>query len=217
MDVRVFPVDEWAEGTAAVIADTLPQRGNVVITGGGSAAQLYPALAARNDGWDAIEIFFSDDRAVPPNSHDSNYHLALATLLNKITTGPVHRMRGEASPDEAAEEYAHDIAGRRMDLMILGLGEDAHVAALFPGSGALDEERLCVAVKRPDGMDGITLTPPVLLGADKVLFVVTGAAKANAVARSLRGDEPPSECPARLFASHRDVTFLVDDPAAAHI
>jgi 6-phosphogluconolactonase len=217
VDVRVFPDEEWAFGSAAFIGETLPSTGAVTITGGGSAAKLYPALAARNDHWDDIEIFFSDDRAVPPLHPNSNYRMARESLLDKIKTGPVHRIRGEAPPDQAADEYAAEVDGRAMALIILGLGEDAHIAELFPNSPAIDEKRLCVAVKRPDAMDGITLTPPVLTGGRHVFLIVTGTPKARAVARLIRGDEPPAACPARLLGPHPRLTVLLDDAAAAEL
>jgi 6-phosphogluconolactonase len=217
VEVRLFPDDEWAGGAAAVVADALPDRGNVVITGGRSAARVYPSVAAHAPGWEGIDVFFSDERAVPPDHKESNYRMAKEKLLDRVRPSAEHRIRGEIPPEEAADEYAAEMGGRSIDLMILGVGEDAHVAALFPGSRALEETRPCVAVERPDGMQGVTLTPPVLLGAAKVLFVVSGAARADAVARGVRGNEPPSECPVRLFASHGDVTMLLDDAAAARL
>jgi 6-phosphogluconolactonase len=215
MEVRVYPGEEWAEGSAAFIGEALPERGNVVLTGGNSAANVYPALAARRDRWDELEVFFSDDRAVPPTAPDSNYRLALTTLLSRVSAGPVHRVRGEIAPDDAAEDYSRHVAGREMDLMILGLGAEGHVAALFPKSDALREERLCVAVDRPDGKIGITLTPPILVAAHAVVFIVMGSSKAEAVERMVRGEESPHTCPARIFASHPDVVLLLDDDAAA--
>ena len=98
------------------------------------------------------------------------------------------------------------------------MGADAHVGAMFPGSPALEEsERFCRAVDRPDGMQGLTLTPPALLNANKVLLLVTGAAKAETVARVVTGNEPAIECPARILAPHPDVTFLLDDAAASRL
>ena len=217
MEVRVLPSDEWAGGAAAVIADALPDRGNVVITGGRGAVRVYPRLAAQAARWGGIDVFFSDERSVPPDHVDSNYRMATMHLLGRVRPAIVHRIRGEAPPEEAAEHYSGEVEGRVMDLIILGVGEDAHIAGLFPGSDALEAKRPCVAVERPDGMHGVTLTPPVLLAATAVFFVVTGASKADAVARAVRGDEPPSACPARLFAAHTGATLLLDDAAAGRL
>jgi 6-phosphogluconolactonase len=215
VEVRVFPPDEWQDGAATEVASALPQLGALVITGGNSAAKLYPALAVRHAPWDGIEVFFSDERAVPPDSPDSNYHMASEKLLQRVDARAVHRIRGELSPEDAAREYGRQIEGRQIAVTILGLGADAHVAALFPNSSALATDRACVAVHRPDGMYGITLSRSVLTRSAKVFLIVTGAAKATAVARVFKGTEPPGKCPGRIFAEHADTTMLLDDDAAA--
>lgn len=99
--------------------------------------------------------------------------------------------------------------------MILGLGDDAHVAGLFPGSPGLLEAASCVVVDRPDGMQGLSLTPPALLSGKRMVFVVSGASKAGAVRRALAGDEDVMECPAAMFRDHGSVTFLLDEAAVA--
>jgi 6-phosphogluconolactonase len=213
--VRVFPPDEWPDGAAAEVASALPQLGALVITGGNSAAKLYPALAVRDVAWEGIEVFFSDERAVPADSPDSNFYMAREKLLQRVDARAVHRIRGELSPERGAREYGRQIKGRPIAVTILGLGADAHVAALFPNSSALATDLACVAVHRPDGMNGITLSPPVLTRSAKVFLIVTGAAKATAVARVFQGTEPPGRCPGRIFAAHADTTMLLDDDAAA--
>jgi 6-phosphogluconolactonase len=130
-------------------------------------------------------------------------------------------MRGEDDPTSAAAEYGDEVrpvveAG--VDLVLLGMGADAHICAMFPGSLALDvTDELCRAVDRPDGMQGLTLTPPAVLSGRKIAVIVTGSGKAEAVRRVFHGTETPAQCPARLLAQHPDVTFLLDEPAAAHL
>ena len=128
-------------------------------------------------------------------------------------------MRGEDPPDQAAEHYDHDIAPfvkNRLDVMLLGMGADAHVGALYPGSMAVEEgERLCLAVDRPDGMKGLTLTPAAMRRGEKVLLLVTGEGKAATVKRVIESSESVASCPARLLTDHYDVTFLLDEPAAS--
>ena len=130
-------------------------------------------------------------------------------------------MRGEDDPDVAAALYHSDIeedVRRGLDLLLLGMGADCHIGAMFPGSPALNEwHQLCRAVDRPDGMKALTLTPPAMLSAKKILLLVTGANKAEAVRRVVESDQAPADCPARLLANHPDATFLLDEPAAARL
>ncbi|MFP5351112.1 MAG: 6-phosphogluconolactonase [Actinomycetota bacterium] len=218
-EVEVFPEEAYAAEAAAAILSALPARGSVVLTGGTTAERIYPLLGADPDVWSNIEILFSDERCVPPDHDESNFKMAARLLLDPAGVRTIHRMRGEDEPLEGAERYHHEIAPvveAGLDLLLLGMGADAHVGAMFPGSPALGEtENLCAAVDRPDGMRGLTLTPPAMLAARKILLLVTGTSKAQTLGRVIEGDEPPSACPARLLADHPDATFLLDTPAAS--
>lgn len=187
-----------------------------MITGGRTAEALYPGLAAVRPDWSGLEVFFSDERCVPPDDPASNYGMAWRTLLGSVSPRAVHRMRGEIEPQEAAAIY-DELVVDAFDLMILGLGDDAHVAGLFPRSPGLLEAASCVVVDRPDGMQGLSLTPPALLSARDVVFVVEGASKAEAVRRAVAGDEDVMDCPAAMFRDHGSVTFLLDEAAAAEL
>jgi 6-phosphogluconolactonase len=213
--VEVFAQAEWADKTAVHVAGVLPREGVVIVTGGGSARSLYPHLAARADNWSEIDVFFSDERCVPPDHPHSNYRMVRETLLDEVGPRTAHRMRGEDHPTAAAAAYDKEIRGaveRGPDVLLLGMGADCHVAGLFPHSPALEDgKRLCAAIDRPDGMQGLTLTPPALTSARRVLVIVTGGAKAGAIERALKGNESPTTCPVRMFADHRDATFLIDD------
>lgn len=197
----------------------MARDGSLVLTGGTTAERIYPPLASTGGDWSQIAIFFSDERCVPPDDARSNFGMARRLLLDRVGATNVVRMKGEVEPDVAAGAYDSGIrpaVEARLDLVVLGMGSDCHVAALFPGSAALEEqERLCVAVARPDGLTGLTLTPPALLAAKQVLLVAAGEAKAEAVRRAVGGDEQAATCPARLLADHPDATFLLDEPAAA--
>jgi 6-phosphogluconolactonase len=218
---EVFASATYAAEAAARIAVALPGSGSVVLTGGTTAARVYEHLAEADVGWGELDVFFSDERCVPPDDDRSNYGLARLLLLQRATPGSVHRMRGELDPEAAARAYDRAIepaVRSGIDLELLGMGSDCHVAALFPGSPALGvESPLCLAVERPDGLGGLTLTPPALLAARRVLVIVAGGSKAEAVRRAVAGGEPPEECPARLLAAHPDVTFLVDEEAAREL
>lgn len=217
--VEVLAGRRYADEAAARVALALPGEGSVVLTGGTTARPLYEALAGADIGWGGLEILFSDERCVPPDDAASNYAMASKAVLEGAHPARVHRMRGEDDPEAAANAYHEAISvpvGRGLDLVLLGMGADCHVAALFPSSPALEErQRLCRAVDRPDGMGGLTLTPPALLAGRRVLILVSGRGKAEAVRRAVAGDEPPPSCPARLLAGHPDATFLVDDAAAS--
>jgi 6-phosphogluconolactonase len=217
--VKVFRPKEWAAEAARLIGAALPNEGVVGLTGGDAAAKLYPELVAIENDWSTREILFSDERCVPPDDDASNFRQADELLFSARPPQRVHRIRGEDPPDVAADGYSEAVAPlmeRGPDVMLLGLGEDAHIAALFPASPAFDEvDAWALAVKRPDGLDGITLTPRALVRAHRVFLIVAGSDKADAVRRALRGDEDPPRCPVRLLADHPDTTFLLDDDAAA--
>ena len=215
----VFPAPEYADGVARTIADALPRQGSVVLTGGTTAERVYAALAKADVPWDGLEVLFSDERCVSPSDPASNYGMAERLLFQRRSPRVLHRMRGEDPPDHAAEQYDAAIrptveAG--IDVALMGMGADAHVCALFPGSRALDEtKRLCAVVDRPDGMTGLSLTPPAILSARRVFLIVTGAGKASTVARVTGGSDSVAMVPARLLAQHPDVTFLLDEAAAS--
>lgn len=218
--VRTWPEEEFAEAVAETIGDSLPQVGTFVLTGGGTAATVYAQLARRTLDWSGVEVFFSDERCVPPTDDNSNYKMVRERLLSKVDPGEVFRIHGEDDPEAAAESYGAAIAkavADGFDLMMLGMGAEGHIGAMFPGSPALRSSHLCAAVDRPDGMKGVTMTPAALLSANKVFLVVTGGDKAEAVARAVNGREPPQELPVRCLAEHPDVTFLLDEAAASQL
>jgi len=219
-EVQVFPSDRYPTSVAAIVAANLPQAGgSLILTGGTTAQKVYPELSQRAEALRRLEIGFSDERCVPPDHDESNFKMAADLLFDGKAPAGLHRMRGEDPPDEAAAAYGEAIrplVNSGIDLLLLGMGADAHVGAMFPSSPALDEsEQLCRAVDRPDGMQGLTLTPPAMLSARTVLLLVTGESKAATVARVIKGSEPIEKCPARLLATHPDVAFLLDEPAAS--
>lgn len=218
MRLEIHPGDGYARAAAATIAAALPAHGRVVITGGTTAARVYPELAVSRPNWAGIEVFFSDERCVPPGHEASNAGLARRILLDAVAPAAVHRMRGEDEPATAAAAYDQLLRPPSpFDLVLLSLGADCHVAALFPGSPALaEEQRLCVAVERPDGLTGLTLTPPALTATRRAVVLAAGARKAAALARALDAASAPKDCPARLLAGIRELIFVADE-AAAHL
>jgi 6-phosphogluconolactonase len=179
--------------------------------------------------WSRVHVFWGDDRHVPPDHPDSNFGMAMDTLLSKvpIPAGNVHRMRTEKPDAErVAEEYAWTLRSAfgieegewpRFDLVLMGLGANGHTASLFPGSDAVRERsRLVIAPWVSElGVHRITLTPPVLNRAALALFVVSGEEKAEALRAVLEGDYQPDRFPAQIVrpAAGR-LLWLVDRAAA---
>lgn len=210
--------DTPAEAVRAA-ADWFTARagGSVCLAGGRTPEALYQLLACddyrgRID-WDGLDIYFGDERAVPPNHPDSNYGMARRSLLDLVPIDPdrVHRMEADASDLDAAAAAYDDLLPDELDVVLLGLGGDGHTASLFPGEEALDEDdRRCVATRNPDGQARLTLTYPALNAARHVLFLVIGADKREALARIRRGDDLPA---AHVRPVRGDVLWIADAAA----
>jgi 6-phosphogluconolactonase len=202
---------------------------HVALSGGTTPGRTYQLLGAKADELEGVEVWFADERCVGPEDEESNYRLAKQTLLAGTTIAPerVHRMVGELGPEEGASEYANelrrDVAGVGgdatalpvLDLVVLGIGPDGHVASLFPGAPTLDAgpEAVCLGVhdspKPPP--ERITLSLEVLRAARECLLLATGASKADATSAML--GEPSRHVPASLLR-RGSLTVIVDDAAA---
>ena len=218
MDPDFQVSDDPAARTAELLIET---SGQLCITGGSSPRTAYERAAAGRDDWSGVEVWFTDERCVPPEHEHSNYRMVREALLDRGTGAVVHRMQGELGPADGAAAYEreYDAAGRpAFDLILLGLGPDAHLCSLFPGDPALDErERAVVGVETP-GMapllPRITFTLPVVNASRQIVFLVTGEDKADAVARAFSG-RPDPMAPASLVEG--DVTVLLDEGAARRL
>ncbi len=210
---------------AAAMAVRERGRFTLALAGGRTPLAAYAHLAAAPDmPWARTHLFWSDERCVPPDHPDSNFGAAAGVLLSRAPIPPdhVHRIRGEAGPDDEARRYEsvlrETVGGvpPRLDVILLGLGEDGHTASLFPGSPALDERaRLVVAVDPPPGVvhRRITFTLPLILAGRGVVFLATGAAKAEAVARVLIAHD--EALPAtRVLTARAQVVWVLDEEAA---
>jgi 6-phosphogluconolactonase len=213
----VRPVVEWL---VAEIAGAVAERGgcSLCLSGGRTPEPVYRALATVSGvDWRRVDVFFADERAVPPDHPESNYRMAHLALLSRVPVAPerVHRMAAERPDrDAAAREYERALPDR-LDVLILGMGPDGHIASLFPGSPALDERRRLVipVVGTKPPPERLTITPPVIEAAGSVAVIVTGQDKAPMVTRALEGPPEPREVPAQL--ARRGVWFL--DRAAARL
>ena len=232
--------DAAAERIAEIGEHALSERGRFrwVLTGGSTVEPVYARLAdpPLRDclAWDRVEVFFTDERCVPPDHPDSNFGMASRSLLDRvpIPCERIHRMRGEdPNPERAAIEHEHRLRealgiGRGeapdFDLVLLGMGSDAHVASLFPGDPqVLVDDRLVVPVEHdrdpPPRVDRLSLTAPALSAGRATLFVVAGEQKASAVHAALEGPDEPARVPARRVAPPEPPVWLLDRPAASRL
>jgi 6-phosphogluconolactonase len=217
-ELHVLPDPTAAVGD--LLAEQARMHGSIVLTGGSSVGGAYRRAAEQTPDWSRVDLWWGDERCVPPDDERSNYRLAKETLLDRLDAQPrnVHRIRGEAPPEEAAAELDAALEDVALDLLLLGLGPDGHMASLFPGSPQLDvTDRL--ATHGPPGLepyvDRITFTVPAIQSARRIVFLVTGESKADAVRRAFGGDVTP-EVPASLARlAPVPVEVFLDEAAAA--
>jgi 6-phosphogluconolactonase len=193
--------------------------GHVVLTGGTTPVRAYELAAELRGDWSGVELWWGDERCVPPEHEWSNYGLARRALLERVATQPgaVHRIEGELGAERAAEAYDEELRGVVPDLTLLGLGPDGHVASLYPNAPGLGErERRAIPAEAQldPYVERVTLTVPVLESAPLVLFLVAGESKADAVARAF-GAPPSDAVPGSLVRSRDGETLVLLDPLAA--
>jgi 6-phosphogluconolactonase len=190
------------------------------LSGGSTPARTYRHLTAPGDGepfpWERTQVYWCDERCVPPGHPESNYRLARETLLDHVPLPPgnVHRIEGEDSDPAGVAARYDRLLPPRFDLLLLGIGEDGHTASLFPGSPALQDHlhRAAAVVAPKPPPRRITVTPGVLEAAGTLLVLAAGEGKAAPVAWALTGPEDPLACPAVLA---RRGVWLLDHAAAA--
>ena len=206
---------------------------SVALAGGSTPKALYGLLASNplqaKVPWSKIQFFFGDERHVPPDDAESNFRMAREAMLAKAPIDPkqVHRIRGEeANASKAAQEYEQELRASfglkpdqfpRFDLILLGMGPEGHTASLFPGTKALKEERRLVVSNWVGKFytDRITLTPPVLNNAARVIFMAHGAEKAPALKAVLEGPYEPDQLPAQMIQPNNGKVLWLVDPSAA--
>lgn len=220
-----------AELFIASAKDAIAMRGRctAALSGGATPIPFFRRLAeqAANSGidWEKVHLFWADERCVPPDHPESNFRLAREHLLARLPAqeAVVHRIAGELPPQEAARACEADLARSfpgpgipRFDLIWLGVGSDGHTASLFPGidqAGVARRTAVAVNIAGPKH-PRVTLTLPVINNARHVVFLVTGAAKADIVAEILHGKDR-NRYPAALVAPPEGMlTWLLDREAA---
>jgi 6-phosphogluconolactonase len=239
--IHIFPTpDALAEAaaerfvTAAMAAVTGHGRFLVALSGGGTPQALYRLLAGppyrEQVPWGQTHLFWGDERCVPPADPGSNYGAVEKNLIRHVMVAPenVHRIKGELGPTVAAADYStqlhhfaeEELPWPRFDLVLLGLGEDGHTAALFPGHTV--QAPAAVVPVTADYQDRpaqrVTLTPAVFNTAHHILFLVTGGNKAEAVAAVQQGPADPRRWPAQQIQPEPGtLTWFIDEAAAARL
>ena len=217
-----------ADRVVAAAASSIGARGRFTfaLSGGSTPRALFELLASEayrsRVDWARTDVCFGDERCVPPDDPQSNYRMAREALLEHVPAR-VHRMRGEDEPAAAASAYERELrellgATPRVDLVLLGMGDNGHTASLFPGLHAVEErERWVVAEYVAEvSMWRLTVTPVVLNASAEVLFLVAGADKAAMLHRVLEGPRDARALPAQVVAPQDGrLTWLVDAAAAA--
>jgi 6-phosphogluconolactonase len=193
---RVLPDPEAVAEAAAELVENAADRAvaargvfHLALAGGSTPRRLYAILDGDRIDWSRTEVWFGDERCVPPDDDASNFRMARLALLDRVTPAAVHRIETEA--EDPAGAYEATLRSRipgdppRLDLVLLGMGSDGHTASLFPGDPVWrDTERLVLATVAPvEPRERISLTPRLLNAAREVVFLVTGASKAEALRR----------------------------------
>lgn len=206
------------------IQAAIAERGicTIALAGGSTPGPVYEAIAASDLPWDRIHVFWGDERYVPPAHPDSNQRMARQAWLDKIKIPPtnIHPMPTSAG-DPAVDARTHQTELQEFfkvsahefpafDIILLGIGDDAHTASLFPGTEALQVRDRLVTVGNKDGQPRITFTVPLINHARSVIFIVVGASKKPALAQifALTGDS--NTYPARLIEPNGELWWLLD-------
>jgi len=224
---------------ASHVEQAVATRGvaRVAISGGSTPKGMFELLAdptkpfAETIPWDKLQLFWVDERCVPPTHPESNYLMTKTALLDKVGILPqnVFRMEGELDPEEAANRYEAAIRNSlklegaespHFDLVLLGMGDDGHTASLFPHTAAINEMgRLVVANHVPQKDTWrISLTWPVINASAEVAFELVGAGKAGILAQVLTGPRDPETLPSQLIRpTNGKLLFLLDEAAASKL
>jgi len=221
VDITVVAYPEQAARLAAErLAEQARVGGHIVLTGGSTPHLAYELAAMLEPDWSRVELWWGDERCVPPDDERSNYGMAKTGLLDRLESAPaaVHRIEGELGRDEGSTAYRLELTDvGTFDLVLLGLGPDGHIASLFPKFPSLDVKGRDVVGSEAGFepfVDRISMTLPRIRNTHELLFLVTGEDKAEAVSRALAGDPSPGT-PGSLARADEGATRAVLDRAAA--
>lgn len=242
-DIRIFPDGEKLSHAAAELLITIAQKAvtengrfSIALSGGGTPQRLYQLLGqspyTEQVPWENTHLFWGDERLVSPDNAGSNYGQAHAIFIDKvpIPNENIHRAHGELDVDTAVTDYkkqlqTYALEGNdwpQFDIVLLGMGSDGHTASLFPGPITNPEqtETVISVVADYDGRPAqrLSLTPLVINDAANVIFLVTGANKAETLMQVMNGPFNPQQLPAQRIQPHNDTRiWLLDQPAASKL
>jgi 6-phosphogluconolactonase len=229
-DLRIL--EDPAAACAELLAEAARDGQHISLTGGSTPGRAYEQAARLEQDWSRAVLWWGDDRCVPPDDELSNYRLARESLLDLLPdegAPQVHRIPAERGPHTGADDYERELRSAlgeqipRLDLMLLGLGPDAHVASLYPGQDTLDvSDRAAVGVDEAGWkpyVPRVSLTMPVLCAARRIVFLVAGSDKAEAVERAFGPDvEPNRDAPASMVRPvDGELILLLDEAAASRL
>ncbi|NJO40578.1 MAG: 6-phosphogluconolactonase [Cyanobacteria bacterium RU_5_0] len=209
----------------------LAERGefSIALSGGSTPKPLYEAIAAQDIPWDKVQVFWGDERYVPPDHPESNEGMARKAWLDRvpIPATNIHPMpTDETNPMVAAEKYEQQLQQifqlkpgeiPSLDVVLLGMGDDGHTASLFPHTEALDVRDRLITIGNKDGQPRITFTVPLINQARCVMFVVAGASKQAALAQIFAPVGDDTTYPSRLIQPNNELWWLLDRAAGQGI
>lgn len=224
-------VDRAKELVIQRLQQAITERGqaSLALSGGSTPKPLYAALAQISFPWHQLQIFFGDERYVPPDHPDSNQRMARQAWLDQvdIPAHQIHAMPTQANdPRGDAQAYENELARLfqltagefpHLDVVLLGLGDDGHTASLFPHTAALQVCDRLVTVGHHGDQPRLTLTIPLLNQARCVLFLVAGASKQTALSHIFDADSEPQAYPARFIQPQGELIWLLDAAAGTNL
>jgi 6-phosphogluconolactonase len=244
-DIQVSPdLNALVRASAEQIADIAERaiatngRFTIALSGGSTPRPVYALLAtdefSRRIDWSRVQVFWGDERCVPPNDPQSNYRMAKEALLEHVPLpeANIHRMHGEEDPTQAAAEYGRELQAvlggdaeggappAGFDLILLGMGDNGHTASLFPGKTALHEEKRWVVAEYIEAVSmwRITFTPVLINAAATVTFLIAGTQKAEVLHQVLEGPYQPDVLPSQIVKPlHGQLVWLLDKAAASRL
>src|SRR5580692_599632 len=219
-----------------MVSESVQARGRarIAISGGSTPKTTFALLADPNEPWrshmpwDALDLYWVDERCVPPDHADSNYRMTREAMLDHVPLQPeqIHRIEGELDPEAAAARYESELRNSfrlegaeapRFDLIALGMGPDGHTASLFPHTAALHELSRLVVANHVQNKDAwrVTLTWPVINQGTSVFFLIGGADKAQVLSEVFTGPRDTERLPSQLIRPASDILTLILDKASA--